>query len=335
MRKAKVLALDFDNTLWDGVMAEGDVVQHHDRQASQGGEGRAECCSLRSARTTPPTMRWDEMTFSAEDFVLQKIGWNLKVESIAAAAKQLELGIDSFVFLDDKSAERDRAVAAPHGPVLDSTDPFTWRVCRRLLQFPNTQGHRGSPQPHRALPAAGATPGGAERRLRLPDDDGQPGIVDRVPARAVADLDRVTELVQRTNQFNTTTKRYTRQQLQGLLTSDRHRVYVATLADKFGSLGLVAVVIVERRSDEAVFDSFVMSCRAMGFQLEHAVVRLVLDAEPGVSALGGAFRADGPEHARGGPLRGVRIRCPRRPCVGTGGAYVGSRRALLVHRHHQ
>src|SRR5713101_1052543 len=125
---------------------------------------------------------------------------------------------------------------------------------------------------------------------------------------AASDLDRVAELVQRTNQFNTTTKRYKRQQLQGLLKSDQHRVHVATLADKFGGLGLVLVVVVERRGEEAVFDAFVMSCRAMGFQLEHAAVRLVLDAEPGVTRWG-ALRAHRPEHSCIRPVRGVRL-CP-------------------------
>jgi len=108
--------------------------------------------------------------------------------------------------------------------------------------------------------------------------------------RATAeDVDRVHELVSRTNQFNTTTRRYTRQQLQVFLASPSHRVHVATLADRFGSLGLVAVVIVEREGEDAVIDSFVMSCRAMGFQFEQAVVRLAIDAEPGVTRWSGLF----------------------------------------------
>ena len=82
------------------------------------------------------------------------------------------------------------------------------------------------------------------------------------------DLDRVTELIQRTNQFNTTTIRYTRSDLQKFLESPAHAVYVADLADKFGKLGLVGVVIAVREDSGVTFDSFVMSCRAMGFGLE-------------------------------------------------------------------
>src|SRR5262245_10009029 len=78
------------------------------------------------------------------------------------------------------------------------------------------------------------------------------------------DLDRVIELIQRINQFNTTTRRYTRQQLQDLLKNDGHRVYVATLADKFGSLGPVAVVIADRKSEESVRHSRVFRYELSG-----------------------------------------------------------------------
>jgi FkbH-like protein len=103
------------------------------------------------------------------------------------------------------------------------------------------------------------------------------------------DLDRLTELVQRTNQFNTTTIRYTRQQLQQLLQSATDHVFVSDLRDKFGNLGLVCVAILSTRDREATFDSFVMSCRAMGFGLEQLTVRLALDALPEVDRFTARF----------------------------------------------
>jgi FkbH-like protein len=93
------------------------------------------------------------------------------------------------------------------------------------------------------------------------------------------DLSRVAELIQRTNQFNTTTVRYTKQELTPLLTDPSGVLYVASLADKFGSLGLVCVVVVRRLEDRRTIESFVMSCRAMGFGLERLVLRLVVEAE--------------------------------------------------------
>jgi FkbH-like protein len=102
------------------------------------------------------------------------------------------------------------------------------------------------------------------------------------------EVERIAELVQRTNQFNTTTTRYPRAQLAELLHSHGHGIYVATLADKFGSMGLVAVAVVRRDGPLRVFEAFVMSCRAMGLGLEQLVVRRVIDAEggPGVRFIG-------------------------------------------------
>ena len=242
------------------------------------------------SKNDPANVRWAEMALSPDDFVLRQIGWNLKVESITEAARRLELGIDSFVFLDDNPVEREFVRSQlPSVKVLDSTDAFTWRSIGRLLQFPNTKDtpeargrtelYQQQAQRQEALSAAFDYPT-MMAALRL--------TIEFRPA-AASDLDRVSELMQRTNQFNTTTRRYTRQQLHSFLIGDRYRIYVATLVDKFGSLGLVVVAIVERLGEEAVFDAFVMSCRAMSFQLEQAVVRLVLDTEPTVIRWTGRF----------------------------------------------
>jgi FkbH-like protein len=290
LRKTKVLAVDFDNTLWDGVMADGKVTQHRDRQEALKAVKDGGILLVAVSKNDPKNIRWDEMTLTPDDFVLQKIGWDLKVESITAAAKQLDLGLDSFVFLDDSQAEREFVRSQlPAVRVLDSTDAFTWRSIQRLLRFPNTKDTaeaRSRTELYRQQ---------AQRQEALSGTFDYPtmmaglGLSLEFRRAADRDLDRLTELVQRTNQFNTTTRRYTRQQLQGFLTSQQHRVYVVTLGDKFGSLGLVLSVIVERQDDEVVLDSFVMSCRAMGFQLEHATIRLLLDAEPGATRWRGIF----------------------------------------------
>jgi FkbH-like protein len=105
------------------------------------------------------------------------------------------------------------------------------------------------------------------------------------------DMERITELVQRTNQFNTTTIRYTKQQLTAMRENPSHRIYVAELSDKFGSLGLVAVAVVARSGADATIESFVMSCRAMGFQLEHLIIALLLEAEADAHRFIGRFVA--------------------------------------------
>ncbi|MGH7618680.1 MAG: HAD-IIIC family phosphatase, partial [Gemmatimonadaceae bacterium] len=292
LRKAKVLAVDFDNTLWEGVMADGPVTQYHERQRLLRAVKDAGMLLVAVSKNDPANIRWDEMTLKPDDFVLSKIGWDLKAESIASAAKQLDLGIDSFVFVDDNPAERELVrTQLPKVRLLDATDDFAWRSIERLLRFPNTKDTEEARSRTEMYRQA------AQRQEALSGEFDYPAMMRQLELslefrRATPrDLDRATELVQRTNQFNTTTKRYTRQQLQDFMQSDRHRVYVASLGDKFGNLGLVLIVIVERDDDGAVVDSFVMSCRAMGFQLEQAVLRLVMDGEPPGTRWTGLFIA--------------------------------------------
>jgi FkbH-like protein len=281
LHKTKVLLVDFDGTLWDGVMADGPVRHHRDRQLLLRRLKEAGILLVAVSKNDTTSIRWDEMALAPADFVLQKIGWRAKVEAIQECASQLDLGLDTFVLIDDNPVERDLArTQLPSVTTLDALDPFTWRSLDRMLRFPNTR------ETDEARTRTEMYRQQAARRTALAHNFDYATMMRGLelaatfgPARA-ADLDRVTELVQRTNQFNTTTIRYTRQELAAFLQSERHRVYVATLSDKFGALGLVTVAIVERNNGDAVFNAFVMSCRAIGFQLERLVLRLVLDAEP-------------------------------------------------------
>ena len=290
LHKAKVLLVDFDGTLWDGVMADGAVRHHRDRQELLRRLKDAGILLVAVSKNDPASIRWNEMALQPADFALQKISWRLKAEAIQEAAQELDLGLDSFVLVDDNPVERDLAASQlPQVVTLDSLDPFTWRALERMLQFPNTR------ETEEARTRTKMYQQSAARRAALAQKFDYPTMMAGLELKATcgrardADLDRMTELVQRTNQFNTTTIRYGRQDLAGFLAGGPCRAYVATLGDKFGALGLVAVVVVERRGLDAVFNAFVMSCRAMGFQLERLVVRSVLEAESDAQRFVGRF----------------------------------------------
>jgi FkbH-like protein len=278
--KAKVVLVDFDNTLWDGVMADGPVTQNHELQRLLRRIKDAGILLVGISKNDLANICWDEMTLKPDDFVLLKLNWNLKVQSIQETAQELDLGLDSFVFIDDNPVERELVrTQLPKVRILDPNDAKTVRWIERMLDFPNTR------TTEEALQRTALYRKQVRRREALSQAFDYPAMMASLDLNArfglarPIDLERVTELVQRTNQFNTTTIRYSKQQLQSLMASDRHGVYVATLFDKFGSVGLVCVAIIERRGPERIFDSFIMSCRAMGFELERLMLRLVLDAE--------------------------------------------------------
>ncbi len=122
------------------------------------------------------------------------------------------------------------------------------------------------------------------------------------------DLDRVHELVARTSQFNTTTQRRSRAELVDFLEAPGRAVYVASLSDKFGELGMVGVVLVIRKETELVFDSVIMSCRAMGFGLETVLLRAVIDAGPPATARSRSLLANRAQSPVRRPVRRSRVR---------------------------
>lgn len=292
LRKAKVLCLDFDNTLWDGVMAEGRVRQHVEAQQLLRRLKDAGMLLVALSKNDPKNIRWDEMVLKPDDFASLKISWNPKVNALKEAAAELDLGLDSFVVIDDSAQERDLITSQlPKVKALDSVDPATWTSLERLLRLPNTKDteeSRARTQMYRAQ---------AERRRKQAEstDVDYPAMMATLDLRlrfgkaTARDLERLAELVQRTNQFNTTTQRYTRNELAAFINSPERGVYVADVTDKFGSFGLVATIIASRSADALTIESFVMSCRAMGFGLEQAFLRLVIDAERSARRVVGRF----------------------------------------------
>lgn len=293
LRKAKVLLIDFDNTLWEGVMADGVVTHRKEAQLLLRKLKDAGMLLVALSKNDPKNIRWDEMHLKPEDFALLKISWNLKAQGISEAAAELDLGIDSFVLVDDSAQERE-LVTSQHPKVraLDPMKAATWVSLERLMRFPNTRDTEESRQRTAMYRAQ------AERRREQADAGSQmdyPAMMASLGLRvkfgkaAPKELDRLTELVQRTNQFNTTTVRYTKNELATLMSSAEHGVYTAEVVDKFGSFGTVAIIILSRKTGEIMIDSFVMSCRAMGFGLEQAFLRLVLDEEKHATRAIGKF----------------------------------------------
>ncbi len=290
LSKCKVLLVDFDNTLWDGVMAEGEVEHHLEAQRLLRRLREAGILLVSVSKNDPESIRWDELELDYDDFVLHKVSWNLKSQSIEEAAGQLDLGLDSFVLIDDNPVERELVASAlPAVRTMDPADPATWRRLGMMLDFPNTrataEAARRTEMYREAAARRDAVSGGADYAGMMRTLDLRVGFG---PARE-KDLDRVHELIDRTNQFNTTTIRRSRSELSQLLSDPAYGIYLGTLADKFGELGVVGVTVVRRDGDALVFDAVIMSCRAMGFGFETVLLRGPIDAETGFATAVGHY----------------------------------------------
>ena len=286
--RAKALFVDFDNTLWQGVMGDGSVEHDVERQELLRQLKEAGVLLIALSKNDPTAIRWDEMVLTPEDFVLHKINWEPKPDNVASALQALDLAPEAFVLIDDNPAERALVSEQVTGVrALDPDDPKTWLALARWLQFPSTKQTEEARQRTEMYRQA------AERREALGGGHDYAAMMASLdltyeirPAR-LSDLDRLVELVQRTNQFNTTTRRRSRGELEQLISSSSHELLVASLGDRFGNLGIVATVIVDipRRN----IDSVIMSCRAMGFGLEMAVLHDAMTCLDGDGAVTGEF----------------------------------------------
>jgi FkbH-like protein len=281
--RAKALLVDFDNTLWEGVMADGPVRHYRDRQLRLKRLREAGVLLVALSKNDPGSIRWEELSLAPEDFVLHQINWRPKPDNVSEAITVLDLAPEAFVLLDDNPAER--ALVCENVPgvrALDPTDPGADDALAQWLEFPSTRQtdearrrtemYRESAERRKAL-------GGQEhdyeqmmRSLEL--------VAEARPADA-GDGDRLLELIQRTSQFNTTTRRHSPAEIDQLLADPATTVRVAALKDRFGDLGVVAVAILRRHADAIEIDSFIMSCRAMGFGLETYLLADVLAATAG------------------------------------------------------
>ncbi len=293
LRNVKVVLIDFDNTLWKGVMAEGDVEHYHDRQKLLYRLKEVGIVLVALSKNDPANIRWPEMVLKPEDFVSLSISWNLKSESAKSVAESLNLNINSFVFIDDNKTELElMRQSCPTIVCLDATESETWAALERLFLFPNTQETEES----RARTEMYKSQMNRKKELETPGISFDKLMASlelkvRFGKAKETDLNRLLELLNRTNQFNTTTIRYNKAELLGLLRGERAAIYVADLEDKFGKQGLVAASIVTRSGQQTLIVSFVMSCRAMGFGLENLMLKSVVDSEGAENIIVGRFIA--------------------------------------------
>ncbi|WP_206326773.1 SDR family NAD(P)-dependent oxidoreductase [Streptomyces sp. S3(2020)] len=282
---AKVLVLDCDNTLWRGVLAEDGphgvtVEPGHRRLHEWALELRARgvllcLASKNEARDVTEVLRLrEDMPLGEEHLTARRVDWEPKPANLVSLARELDLGLDSFVMIDDNPVEI-AALRAACPQLLALTCPadpaalpaFLDRVWafdrlqvtaedRARASFYETAGRR------RELRASSATLTDFIRDLDL-----------RIEVREAAGdaLTRVAQLTQRTNQFTIAPVRRQLSELRALLADDPTlRCRTVRVADRFGDYGVVGAALLRTAGDVADLETFLMSCRVLGKGVEHA-----------------------------------------------------------------
>jgi FkbH-like protein len=208
--------------------------------------------------------------------------WEDKATNLERIARQLDLGIDALVLLDDNPAERAQVrQALPQVAVPEVGDDATnyARILTMAGYFESVAFTRED------LARADQYKSNADRARLLETARNLDEFLQSLDMQieftpfSAAGRKRTTQLINKTNQFNTTTRRYTEQQVASLEGSREHYTLQVAVRDKFGDNGMIGVVICSIDDTRWEIDTWLMSCRVLNRQVEHAVCnRLVRDA---------------------------------------------------------
>lgn len=292
----KCVVTDLDNTLWGGILGDDGLegieldpfghgepyhrLQHYLRDLKRRGVVLAVCSKNDHDTAIRPFREHPEMVLREEDVAVFVANWGPKPDNIRLIGDTLQIGLDSIVFLDDSPFERQLVretlpeVLVPELP----DDPADYvRVLCELNLF-ETASY--SDEDRRRAEWYRENAVRAQARAAVTDIGEYLASLDMRAAMRPFDawaLPRVAQLIQRSNQFNLTTRRYTLPECEAMMVGDGsvHGFYL-TLADKFGDNGLVSVIVLRERPGTLEIDTWLMSCRVLGRGLEqHAMNRVV------------------------------------------------------------
>ena len=279
----KVLAVDADNTLWRGILSEDGRDALEPCVEFQRGlktlRNRGVILVLLSKNDPSDSFMRADMPLKDSDFSVRRINWSPKAGNLIEACHELNVGLDSVVFVDDNPHERAQmsahlpevAVAPWNGWSGDATRASSEAktLLRRLDEYfffgvGTTAEDRLRAASYAAKAAAQET-----RASFASVGDYLKSLELRVAPRLAeeGDIPRLAQMAGKTNQFNATTIRRTADDFAALLRNPSKRIYVFSTSDKFGAQGIVCYVVADLETRRLT--DFVMSCRAMGRTLEH------------------------------------------------------------------
>ena len=220
------------------------------------------------------------MVLRLSDISLFVANWNDKASNIRLIQESLNIGMDSIVFVDDNPFERNLVrdllpeVEVPELP----TDPALYLEYLQSCNYFETASFTGSGSDRTKLYQAEFE----RRKLEMTFDSIDDYLKSLKMVGEAKPFDetkfsRIAQLTQRSNQFNLRTIRYTESEIQQIASDDRYLTLYYTLRDKFGDHGLVAVVIMEKKTEQELFvDTWLMSCRVLKRGMEEYIVNCLI-----------------------------------------------------------
>jgi FkbH-like protein len=291
-RTRKCLVLDLDNTLWGGVIGDDGLAGIQLGQGSASGEAfiavqrmalelrargivLAVCSKNEEDAARLPFREHPDMLIKEDDIAVFQANWTDKAANLRAIAAALNIGVDALVFLDDNPAER--AQVRRELPVVGVPElPDDPALYPRMLASAGYFEAVSFSQEDRDR--AAYYQGNAQRAASLQasgDMNSYLASLDMICTIAPVDpvsRPRVAQLINKSNQFNLTTHRYSESEVAAVETDPRRHAIQVRLVDTFGDNGIISVIIADHAGENWELDTWLMSCRVLGRRVEEAVL---------------------------------------------------------------
>lgn len=309
----KVLVFDLDNTLWGGVVGDDGVegielgttsprgeafrdFQKYLMELSRRGVLLAVCSKNDHQTAMEPFEKHPEMVLRMKDIVCFKANWEPKSDNIRRIAADLNIGVDSLVFVDDNPAE------------IEIVKQFVPEVATLWLGDDPAQ-FAGRLKDSRYFEARSITSEDLQRVQQYKQESKRQvllnssmdmesylrslAMVATIKSFDKLDAPRISQLINKSNQFNLTTRRRTEAEVLAIIADDQYSAFTVRLADRFGDHGLIAVVIGRVCGKDFYLDTWLMSCRVLKRQVEEEVLNEIvfLASERGCTRVLGEYIA--------------------------------------------
>jgi len=293
----KCLILDLDNTIWGGIIGDdgleniqiGDLgigkiytgIQTWIKALKDRGIILAVCSKNDELNAREPFEKHPDMVLKSDDIAVFVANWSNKHDNIKYIQSILNIGFDSMVFIDDNPFERNMVrtylpeICVPELPE-DPADYLSYLNKLNLFEtnaYTHEDKERTQLYKAEALRNAASLTYSSEREFLKNLD-----MVSEVKAIDLFSIPRVSQLTQRSNQFNLRTVRYTEEDIKRIVSkNDAYTTFDFSLSDKYGSHGLIGIIILEKKNDETLFiDTWIMSCRVLKRGMEKFMLNEIM-----------------------------------------------------------
>lgn len=308
----KAIIFDCDNTLWKGILGEdgfdGIDMSAHSKIGSVYHEVQNMAvwlskhgvliglCSKNNAEDVAEVIeKHPDMALINDNIVVSEVNWNDKASNLRMIAEELNIGIDSLVFVDDSDFEINLIKEQLPQVFCMQVPEAIYDYPAQLAEMINTYFYFSDSTAD--LDKTNQYKQQAQRnqsKRQFRDIDSYLKSLEMEVAFHVDDaseVDRVAQLTQKTNQMNLCTNRYTDAQIEGIMRKTIQSFITLSVKDKFGDSGLTGVAIVSYSEGKGVIDDFLMSCRVMGRNIEFVFIKYIMDflKEKGCSSVSALY----------------------------------------------